>query len=239
MLGRPLPSAEVLAGDKERFDLLAWEPGTYALETARDRKASVRVKAIPSPHEITGPWQVRFPQGWGAPATATFEKLISWTDHPDDGIKHFSGIARYENEFDLPAELLASNHQLTLDLGRVRFVAEVWLNGRHVGILWKPPFRVDVTGAVKPGKNRLVVEVANTWSNRLTGDARSPDVKPFTNTNMTRALTWELPWKDAPLHQSGLLGPVRVLAAKRGKILRPRQSLNSRQHEQSRLSSFE
>jgi hypothetical protein len=94
-------------------------------------------------------------------------------------------------------------------------VADVWLNEKHLGILWKPPFRVDVTEAAKPGKNHLVVEVANTWSNRLTGDARATGGKRFTNTNMTRALTWEVPWKDAPLHESGLLGPVRVIAARR------------------------
>ena len=89
----------------------------------------------------------------------------------------------------------------------------MWLNDRPLGIPWKPPFRLDITQAVRPGKNRLVVDVANTWSNRLTGDARSPDGKRYCNTNMTRALTWELPWKDAPLHESGLMGPVRVICA--------------------------
>jgi hypothetical protein len=237
-----LPTAEVLAGDAEGLDLLAWQPGTYTLATARGRKARFRVRGLPSPQEITGPWQVRFPEGWSAPASTTFDQLISWTDHADDGIKYFSGVARYEKAFDLPATFLSSGGtgvspggtgvspvrapqhgqdaratqgpRLALDLGRVRFVADVWLNDKHLGILWKPPFRVDVTEAVKPGKNRLVVEVANTWSNRLTGDARASEGKRFTNTNMTRALTWELPWEDAPLHESGLLGPVRVLVAR-------------------------
>ena len=210
---RELPCAEVLPGEKSQLDLLAWEPGTYRLETAAGKRAQVEVPAIPPPHKITGPWEVRFAKGWGAPESAVFEKLISWTDHPDDGIKYFSGVARYEREFELPAGLPAPDQRLTLDLGHVRFVAEAWLNDRPLGIVWKPPFRLDVTAAARPGKNRLVVEVANTWSNRLTGDARSPEGKRYCNTNMTKALTWELPWKDAPLHESGLMGPVRVICA--------------------------
>lgn len=219
---RELPSAEVLAGEGEDIELVAWEPGTYLLETARGRKARVEVRSVPRAYEVAGPWEVRFAEGWGAPESATFEKLISWTEHPDKGINYFSGIARYEKEFELPAELTAPGTRLMLDLGHVRFVADAWLNGTHLGILWKSPFRVDVTAAAVPGKNRLVVEVANTWSNRLTGDARTPDGKRYCNTNMTKALTWELPWKEAPLLESGLMGPVRVWAGKRAKVFADR-----------------
>jgi hypothetical protein len=177
---------------------------------------------VPAPRQISGPYEVRFPKGWGAPESKVFPELISWTDDPDDGIKHFSGIATYSKEFDLPAELLGANKHLVLDLGRVRFVADVHLNGKHLGILWKPPFRLDVTRAVRPGKNRLVVEVANVWSNRLSGDAHLPEGKRFCRTNMQNALTWSSPWKETPLLESGLLGPMRLLVARKIVVTLPR-----------------
>ncbi len=161
--------------------------------------------------EITGPWEVRFPEGWGAPASKVFPGLISWTEDHDDGVRYFSGIATYYKGFELPAGVLAADKQLLLDLGRVRVVADVRLNGKRLGILWKPPFQLDITGAARPGENRLVVEVANTWSNRLSGDANSPEGKRYCRTNIKKALTWKSPWKEHPLLESGLLGPVRLL----------------------------
>jgi hypothetical protein len=163
--------------------------------------------------EIAGPWHVYFPQGWGAPASRTFPNLISWTDDSDVGVKYFSGMATYCKEFTLsPAELAAG--KLVLDLGRVRFVAEVRLNGRNLGILWKPPFRIDITDAVRPGRNELVVEVANTWSNRLVGDACT-EGRDFCRTNIVKSLTWTVPWNETPLLESGLLGPVRLMASRK------------------------
>jgi len=163
--------------------------------------------------DIEGPWQVRFPPGWGAPASKTFEELVSWTDVEDEGVKYFSGVATYRNEFEVAADQLSSDHRLWLDLGRVRFVAEVNVNGQNVGILWKPPFRVEITDAAKPGANELVVEVANTWSNRLVGDACTEGTD-YCRTNIAKSLTWQVPWKDTPLLQSGLLGPVTLVMAR-------------------------
>ena len=160
---------------------------------------------------MDGPWEVRFPAGWGAPLAVTFPELISWTDANDAGVRYFSGIASYEKMFDLSADAVQPNQRLLLDLGQVRFVAEVYVNGRSAGIVWKPPFQVDVTDVVKQGSNRLVVEVANTWSNRLVGDALSPSDQRFCRTNIDKSLTFQVPWKETPLLESGLLGPVRVL----------------------------
>ena len=84
------------------------------------------------------------------------------------------------------------------------------LNGRSLGILWKPPFRMDITDAARLGRNELVVEVANTWSNRLVGDART-EGRDFCRTNIAKSLTWTVPWKETPLLESGLLGPVRLM----------------------------
>ena len=91
-----------------------------------------------------------------------------------------------------------------LDLGAVKNVARVELNGHDLGVLWCAPWRVDATGAWQTGTNRLVIEVANLWPNRLIGDLSLPVDKRFAWT------TWN-PFKpDSPLLPSGLLGPVTV-----------------------------
>jgi len=198
-----------------RLVLTARTPGRYTLDLADGQRKMAVAGTVPAALPIQGPWQVTFDAAQVDHPDLTFPRLISWTDHPRDAIKFFSGIARYRRIFTLPPTAIAKDRPLVLDLGRVRFVADVWLNGKHVGILWKPPFAADISGIAKSGENELVVRVANVWSNRLTGDARQPNAKPFCNTNMKYALSWEMPWKDAPLHESGLLCPVRVRSARR------------------------
>ncbi|NWG75717.1 MAG: hypothetical protein HXY24_14135 [Rubrivivax sp.] len=156
---------------------------------------------------IEGPWQVSFPPNWGAPEQVTFESLISWPQHPDPGIKYFSGTATYRRGIDVPAERLRAGGAVLLELGRVHELAEVRLNGQDLGILWRPPFRVEITNVARPGANELEVRVTNLWPNRLIGDAALPVEQRRTFT------TWEH-WKaDAPLLDSGLLGPVRLIWA--------------------------
>jgi hypothetical protein len=222
-MAEELASIEVLPGEHDAdLELLVWKSGTYILETAQGERVKVEVENVPTETEIDGPWEVRFPYGWGAPPSKVFSKLISWTEDPEDGIKYFSGIAAYHKEFKIPADLLAPDQHLVLDLGRVREVADVYLNGKPLGILWKPPFRLDITRAAKPGKNRLIVEVANLWSNRIVGDAKLPENQRYTRTNITSPRTWGPPWQEAPLLESGLIGPVRLLAAKRIQTRLPR-----------------
>ncbi|OHB75937.1 MAG: hypothetical protein A2Z25_17275 [Planctomycetes bacterium RBG_16_55_9] len=203
------------------MEFRAFKNGSYIFKTAQDEQVRVEVKDVPASREITGPWEIRFPEGWGAPASKTFPKLISWTDDSDEGVKYFSGIATYHKDFDLSTDQLQADRELYLDLGRIRFVADVHLNGKHLGILWKPPFRVNITEAAKAGRNELVIEVANTWSNRLVGDAHSPEGQRFCRTNIIRSLTWQVPWKDTPLLESGLLGPVQLIAAKKLTVKLP------------------
>jgi hypothetical protein len=203
---------DVVARNEGEVTLLARRRGDYLFETAKGERAKVEAPNPPPPLEISGPWEVRFPKGWGAPASKLFPKLISWTDDSEDGVKYFSGVATYVKQFDVPAELLESQGRLLLDLGTVKYVADVTLNGQQLGILWKPPFRLDITDAAKPGKNRLKIEVANTWSNRLVGDTKLPESDRYCRTNMKRSLTWRQQWKDTPLLESGLIGPVRLLS---------------------------
>ena len=205
-VGAELPVLEV-----QGSVLLAWEPGEYVLKTTRGKSKKVMIRTLPTQVEITGLWDVRFPEGWGAPKSKIFEKLISWTEDSHKDIKHFSGTATYYKEFDVPKELIGSNKHLVLDLGNVKNIADVWLNGKHLGILWKLPFRVDITRAVKPGKNTLKIEITNLWRNRLIGDENLPKEQRRTNTNI------RIP-KNAPLLKSGLLGPVRLLSARKVSI---------------------
>ena len=157
--------------------------------------------------QIQGSWTVRFDTNWAGPAEVTFDSLVSWPEHPDPGVKFFSGTAVYEKTFELPDSVRHMPHAaIWLDLGHVRELAEVKVNGKSCGITWTPPFRVNITEAIQPGANKLEVEVVNFWPNRIIGDAALPKEQRLTRTNI-RKLT-----KDTKLMESGLLGPVRVLA---------------------------
>jgi hypothetical protein len=213
-LGVLHPGADVWADQKNIPYLKVWTPGTYVLHDTTGQPRKLEVAAVPQPVEIAGPWQVRFPKGWGAPESTTFEKLVSWTESDDAGIKYFSGRAVYRKSFEVSPDRLDANSSLKLDLGAVQQVAKVILNGRVLGILWKPPFCLDITDAVRSGKNDLVVEVANTWTNRLMGDSFLPPEQQYAKSNLHPVLSR----KETPLQPSGLLGPVRVIQAKKVKL---------------------
>jgi hypothetical protein len=154
---------------------------------------------------VDGPWQVAFQPDRGAPAQITLPTLQSWTASQSEGVRHFSGVATYTTSFDLPRSALGVT--LKLDLGDVRELADVSLNGKSLGTVWTPPFRVDITGAARPGHNVLRIKVANLWVNRLIGDAQPGISRKFTFTVIP---TYR---PDAPLRESGLLGPVSILRA--------------------------
>jgi Beta-galactosidase/beta-glucuronidase len=149
-------------------------------------------------------WNVSFQPSRGAPETAKFDRLASWSESDDYGIRYFSGTATYSRTFDIPGGTLSEGSRYWLDLGDVKDIAEVAVNGRYLGILWKTPFKVDVTGLIKPGSNTLLIQVTNLWVNRLIGDQQPWAVKKYTFTDFA-------PYKaDSPLLPSGLLGPVRI-----------------------------
>ena len=218
-----------LAGTNQ-LRLLALAPGRFTLHWVSGQKTRARCRSVPAPFVIGGPWEVSFPPGWNAPAKITFAQLSSWTENTDPGVKYFSGTATYTRVFDLPADLSGPGRELWLDLGAVKNLAEVSLNGKSLGILWKPPFRVNVTTAVRPGRNALEIKVTNLWPNRLIGDEQLPpdcewngkalkswpqwllDGKPSPTGRVTFT-TWHHWGPDASLLDSGLLGPVTVRAA--------------------------
>ncbi|MFD1142546.1 glycosyl hydrolase [Larkinella insperata] len=194
---------------------LKFEPWEAYFIVFRDKATAVsytKPAVTESPvARIEGAWTVRFQEGRGAPAQASLNTLASLSENADPGIKYFSGTAAYTNTFELPT--LRKTGSYVLDLGDVKNIAEVVVNGKNVGTVWKKPFRLDITGALKPGRNAVQVNVTNLWVNRLIGDSQ-PGVTSkvtFTTLPFYRA--------DSPLLPSGLLGPVRVLTTTTGSGL--------------------
>jgi hypothetical protein len=157
--------------------------------------------------------KVYFSAGWGAPNSATFAELKSWTEHENPGIRNFSGTATYKKSFNIPRRWLGKDKKIYLDLGNLWSLGEVTLNGWPLSILWKPPYRLEITKATRPGLNRLQIEITNTWANRLVGDTKLPPDQRFCRTNITYSGTPGVAWKDIPLRPSGLMGPVKLIQA--------------------------
>ncbi len=217
LLQQPKPAgdyfrAQVTAWDGTCAALSVFQDGLYRLRAADGREAQVMIEALPQPMALAGPWDVQFVPGLGTPKQVWFAELLPWNKHPDPAVRYFSGIARYRCRFQVPAEWLAEDRRLWLDLGALWAVGEVWLGGRPLGVLWHPPFALEITNAAVPGENELVVAVANTWSNRLVGEARGETPTKLARTNVRSS--GGLPWKDVPLIDSGLFGPVRLVPGK-------------------------
>jgi hypothetical protein len=154
---------------------------------------------------LEGPWNVNFPPNWGAPSQIGLDNLISWTASADPGVKYFSGTATYSKEVEASPEWFRSESRVVIDLGTVREIAEILVNGKKAGpILWKPPFQADITQALKPGTNLLEIKITNLWPNRIIGDQQPGTEKKYTFTDFR-------PYKaDSSLLESGLLGPVTI-----------------------------
>ncbi|MGE5612198.1 MAG: glycosyl hydrolase [Bacillota bacterium] len=198
LVGAPRPACEVL-DDGAR--LLAWEPGVYRA-THEDGTTSTWKTRTPRSISLAGPWTLAFPAGWGGPAAVRVERLMSWTELslPPEA-QAFSGTATYTTEFTF--ELPAPGTRVELDLGCVQVIASVRINDEPAGSVWTSPYRLDITRLVKPGVNRLAVEVTNTWFNRLAYDAGLEE---------KARKTWTIngPAKGSALLPAGLLGPVVV-----------------------------
>lgn len=223
----PKPFFTVRSDARGRARLTAREPGDYELVTRSGKTRRMTVVA-PAAFDISGPWQVRFAPNGGAPAQITLDRLVSWSDHPEPGVKHFSSEAVYQTSFEFNPKSKIQSPEFILDLGRVAVMAEVKLNGKHLGVLWKPPFRIEITEALKRGRNELEIKVVNLWPNRLIGDEqlpedsdRNPDgtLKRWPawleqgQSSPTGRLTfsmWRLWKKNDALLESGLLGPVQL-----------------------------
>lgn len=206
-----------------------WEAGRYEIETGSGRKLAFEVAGLPGPLDLSGPWEVTFPARGGGARAVAFERLSSWHESRDEAIRHFSGRATYRKSARVPEGVLGAGRKAELDLGRVEVMAEVRVNGRALGVLWKPPYRIDVTEALRPGENSLEIAVVNLWVNRLIGDESLPeDSDRNPSGNLKSWPKWLLEGKPSPagretftswrlwrkgdtLVPSGLLGPVRLV----------------------------
>lgn len=192
---------------------LPFQPNDAVFVIFKDKAVKTSV-TLPAKEEkqllaVDGSWDVSFQKDRGAPASAKFDKLISFTENTDAGIKYFSGTATYRKTITADKNWFANNVRLWLDLGDVKNLAEVIVNNRSLGVVWKQPFRVDVSNALKAGDNKIEIKVTNLWVNRLIGDAQPGVTNKITYTTM--------PFYEAnsKLLPSGLLGSVTILSVNR------------------------
>jgi len=240
-----VPLSPAMLDEPQAFDFATGEirqSGTYVFKSATGQQRELKV-ALPAPQEITGPWQVSFDPKWGPfdsaqgrrPGEFIFEKLDDWSTRPEAGIKYYSGTAVYRTNFRSQKPEVRSQKKVYLDLGHVAVMAAVTLNGQNLGTLWKPPFRADVTEALKNGENKLELKVVNLLINRQIGDEQLPEDsdrndhcalnkwpewlqegKPSPTGRFTFG-SWRLWKKNDPLAESGLLGPVTLRPVAAGR----------------------
>ncbi|MDO9376951.1 MAG: glycosyl hydrolase [Ferruginibacter sp.] len=174
-------------------------------------KAQKAAETLPATSEkslatLNGEWIINFQKERGAPALLKVTGLKSWTENPEPGVKYFSGTATYTQNLVADKNWFGKGAQLWMDLGEVKNLAEVVVNGRSLGIVWKTPFRVDLDGALKPGSNKIEIRVTNLWVNRLIGDAQPGVTNKITYTSMPFFQP------NSKLLPSGLLGPVKIMS---------------------------
>ena len=203
-----------IEGRKAPWAQPLWQAGGYALLTSTGNQFSLEARDLPPVSlPLAGPWQVRFPAGWGAPSSTVFGELLA-DKHPNDSIKFLSGTATYRKQFKLDAR--QAKRLVRLQLGDVKHIARVRINGQDRGVVWTSPWTVDLSGAVREGENELEIDVTNLWVNRLIGDASLPENRRLTRTNIflqagdRRFKPYQGYSSQDPLVPSGLLGPVRV-----------------------------
>jgi len=199
-----------IVGDETIIPLsLAGEESVHVVFAKPATANALAIKKL-APREVAkldGAWGVAFQPGRGAPASTTLPKLAPLNENADAGVAHFSGVARYTKDFATPKGW-KPGQPLWLNLGAVREMAQVLVNGKDVGTAWHAPYRLDIAAAAKPGQNHVEVRVANLWINRLIGDAKlEAEHKPAQKITFTAMPTYR---PDAPLQPSGLLGPVVV-----------------------------
>ena len=201
------PASFTAVGDRTSVSLKLEPWGTVFVVFRKPTNEQSRTVPVPSETVLTqvdDPWTVDFQPDRGAPASISLEKLASWSDNADSGVKYFSGTGTYTTIIDAPESWFTSGDHVWIDLGDVRNLAEVSINGKLLGQTWHAPFRLDATAALHSGENEISIKVTNAWVNRLIGDEQPNAVK----------ITYadEKPYSaNSALQTSGLLGPVTFI----------------------------
>ncbi|RVU02445.1 glycoside hydrolase family 2 [Mucilaginibacter limnophilus] len=168
-------------------------------------KADSSKSNYPSPKNvitIDKPWTVKFDSKMrGSINPVVFDSLTDWSKNANSSIRYYSGTAWYSNSFKINA--LSGKSNYVIDLGAAYAIAKVVVNGIEMGGAWTPPYRVDITKAVKRGINKLEIKVVNTWVNRLVGDSKLPPEQRKTSVKFG-------PDPNGGLQPSGLMGPVVI-----------------------------
>jgi len=184
--------------------IIATEPGTYRMTLSTGENRSFTIPRQETAAPAFAGWMLSFPAGWGTPSSVPVQSFQSWTASQNPGVRYFSGTARYHATLHVPASLITSQHQLWLNLGDVREIATVAVNGVQVQTLWRAPFVARIDPQLHAGDNTVDIDVSNLWPNRIIGDLQPSATVFYTHTNV-RAYT-----KDSPLLPSGILGPVTL-----------------------------
>jgi hypothetical protein len=160
--------------------------------------------------DLSSQWKVEFDADMGAPEVYQFDRLTSWTDVDEKGINYYSGPAKYSKEFTLSEETLSKGTQAYITFEDIQEMARLTVNGNDCGIVWTPPYEVNISQYLKEGSNHISVRVINNWNNRIVGDLKHPDEKEYTQTNAKQKFT-----ADSPLLESGLIGKVEIIFTNR------------------------
>ena len=169
------------------------------------------------------PFEVEFQTQYGAPKSASFDKFVSWTEHENPAVKNYSGVGVYKLVANLPK--LKANEKAYLSFENIMELGRIKVNGKLAGTLWKAPFLLEITPLLKVGKNKIEIEVGNTWVNRCLYDATLPPEKRVTWANTmqfhfpeknTKALLnqgMDRSWKQGAI-PSGIIGKTKIVFSK-------------------------
>ncbi|ASU34724.1 glycosyl hydrolase [Mucilaginibacter xinganensis] len=178
----------------------------FIVFTKPGKKGDTHRENYPDPIKavtINTPWKVKYDSKMRGPVKpVVFNTLTDWSKNANDSIKYYSGSAWYHNTFSMQGTKKST--VVFLDLGMVKGIAKVKVNGVDMGGVWTAPYKVDITKALKNGINTVEIKVVNTWVNRLVGDSMLPVAERKTWTNYNTFTP------QSSLEASGLLGPVQI-----------------------------
>lgn len=208
--GKSAPVSYSISDDHTALPLKLDAWGTvFVVFHTRTSKTSLTLPASTATTLATvdGPWKVAFQPDRGAPASITMDRLSDWSKSKDPGVKYFSGVATYTKAIKASPYWFRPGTHVWIDLGDVKNLAVVSVNGKNLGQVWHAPYRIDATGALKPGTNQISIQVTNLWVNRIIGDQQPGAEKKYTFPDVAAYKA------GSPLLASGLLGPVELYAA--------------------------